>query len=119
VRSIRLIPIAAMLALLLTFTAGAAGASPVGPACDQQLGKNIPARADGALTGTGFAERARDLAGPQRDALVSNELLAGNVPSVLRPAAAVTLAAHLDKLAEEDRLPDGVDRGALPRYGEV
>ncbi len=40
-----------------------------------------------------------------------------DVPAVLRPAAAVTLAAHLDKLAEEDRLPEGVDRDALPRYG--
>jgi glyoxylase-like metal-dependent hydrolase (beta-lactamase superfamily II) len=28
----------------------------------------------------------------------------------LRPAAAVTLAAHLDKLADEGRLPDGVER---------
>jgi len=32
------------------------------------------------------------------------------VPQVLRPAAAVTLAAHLDKLEEEGRLPDGVER---------
>jgi hypothetical protein len=29
---------------------------------------------------------------------------------VLRPAAAATLAAHLDKLAEEGRLPEGVER---------
>jgi len=78
-------------ALLLAFTAGAAGASPAGSVCEQQLGKNIPARADGALTGTEFAERARDLAGPQRDALVSNELLAGNVPSFLRHLEAVTV----------------------------
>ncbi len=33
-----------------------------------------------------------------------------DVPEVLRPAASVTLAAHLDKLAEEGRLPDGVER---------
>jgi glyoxylase-like metal-dependent hydrolase (beta-lactamase superfamily II) len=33
-----------------------------------------------------------------------------DAPAILRPAAAVTLAAHLDKLAEEDRLPDGVER---------
>ncbi len=32
------------------------------------------------------------------------------VPAALRPAAAVTLAAHLDKLADEARLPDGVER---------
>ena len=33
-----------------------------------------------------------------------------DVPLVLRPAAAVTLAAHLDKLADEGRLPSGVER---------
>jgi hypothetical protein len=42
-----------------------------------------------------------------------------DVPSILRPAAAVTLAAHLDKLEEEGRLPADVDRGTLPRYGEA
>jgi glyoxylase-like metal-dependent hydrolase (beta-lactamase superfamily II) len=36
----------------------------------------------------------------------------GDAPAILRPAAAVTLAAHLDKLAEEGRLPDGVQRPA-------
>lgn len=34
------------------------------------------------------------------------------VPEILRPAATVTLAAHLDKLAAEGRLPDGVERPA-------
>jgi glyoxylase-like metal-dependent hydrolase (beta-lactamase superfamily II) len=38
-----------------------------------------------------------------------------DVPSALRPAAAVTLAAHVDKLAEEGLLPDGVERPAVPR----
>jgi glyoxylase-like metal-dependent hydrolase (beta-lactamase superfamily II) len=33
-----------------------------------------------------------------------------DVPEQLRAAAAVTLRAHLDKLAEEGRLPDGVER---------
>ncbi|MEA2161447.1 MAG: hypothetical protein QOD66_3827, partial [Solirubrobacteraceae bacterium] len=33
-----------------------------------------------------------------------------DAPAVLRPAAAVTLAAHLDKLADEGRLPEGVQR---------
>jgi glyoxylase-like metal-dependent hydrolase (beta-lactamase superfamily II) len=37
-----------------------------------------------------------------------------DVPVVLRPAAAITLAAHLDKLEEEGRLPDGVERPAWP-----
>jgi Beta-lactamase associated winged helix domain len=35
------------------------------------------------------------------------------VPEILRPAATVTLAAHLDKLADEGRLPDGVQRPNL------
>jgi glyoxylase-like metal-dependent hydrolase (beta-lactamase superfamily II) len=34
----------------------------------------------------------------------------GDVPAMLRPAATVTLAAHLDKLAAEGRLPIGVQR---------
>jgi glyoxylase-like metal-dependent hydrolase (beta-lactamase superfamily II) len=33
-----------------------------------------------------------------------------DAPAALRPAAAATLAAHLDKLAEEGRLPGGVER---------
>jgi glyoxylase-like metal-dependent hydrolase (beta-lactamase superfamily II) len=39
----------------------------------------------------------------------------GEVPEALRPAAAVTLAAHLDKLAGEGRLPDDVERPRVPR----
>jgi hypothetical protein len=41
------------------------------------------------------------------------ELLDGawsDVPAQMRPAAALTLAAHLDKLEEEGVLPDGVER---------
>jgi glyoxylase-like metal-dependent hydrolase (beta-lactamase superfamily II) len=37
-----------------------------------------------------------------------------DAPAALRPAAALTLAAHLDKLAAEGRLPDGVER---PTFG--
>jgi glyoxylase-like metal-dependent hydrolase (beta-lactamase superfamily II) len=33
-----------------------------------------------------------------------------DAPAALRPAATVTLAAHLDKLEDEGRLPDGVER---------
>jgi glyoxylase-like metal-dependent hydrolase (beta-lactamase superfamily II) len=36
-----------------------------------------------------------------------------DVPAGLRPAAAVTLAAHLDKLADEGRLPEGVERPTI------
>jgi glyoxylase-like metal-dependent hydrolase (beta-lactamase superfamily II) len=41
------------------------------------------------------------------------------VPTGLRPAAAVTLAAHLDKLADEDRLPADVQRPRLPALHSV
>jgi len=33
-----------------------------------------------------------------------------DAPAILRPAAALTLRAHLDKLADEGRLPEGVER---------
>lgn len=36
-----------------------------------------------------------------------------DVPAALRPVAAITLAAHLDKLADEGRLSEGVER---PRF---
>jgi glyoxylase-like metal-dependent hydrolase (beta-lactamase superfamily II) len=39
-----------------------------------------------------------------------------DAPASLRPVAAVTLAAHLDKLADEGRLPDGVQRPAPPAW---
>ena len=42
-----------------------------------------------------------------------------DAPAALRPAATVTLAAHLDKLDEEGRLPDGVQRPSLPSLGEA
>jgi glyoxylase-like metal-dependent hydrolase (beta-lactamase superfamily II) len=38
-------------------------------------------------------------------------------PPALRPAAAATLAAHLDKLADEGRLPDGVERPRISLGG--
>ncbi|HEY5428000.1 MAG TPA: MBL fold metallo-hydrolase [Solirubrobacteraceae bacterium] len=61
----------------------------------------------------------RLLAGLGTGARTVPELLAAAWPEVseiLRPAATVTLAAHLDKLADEGRLPAGVQRpdaGAL------
>jgi glyoxylase-like metal-dependent hydrolase (beta-lactamase superfamily II) len=36
-----------------------------------------------------------------------------DVPQALRPAAALTLRAHLEKLREEDRLPPGIDPDRL------
>jgi glyoxylase-like metal-dependent hydrolase (beta-lactamase superfamily II) len=39
-----------------------------------------------------------------------------DAPAALRPAAAVTLTAHVDKLADEGRLPEGVERPARPAW---
>lgn len=39
-----------------------------------------------------------------------------DAPVLLRPAAAVTLAAHLDKLADEGRLPADVERPPRPAW---
>jgi glyoxylase-like metal-dependent hydrolase (beta-lactamase superfamily II) len=39
-----------------------------------------------------------------------------DVPDALRPVAAITLAAHLDKLEDEGRLPVGVQRPELPAW---
>ena len=42
-----------------------------------------------------------------------------DAPPEVRPAAAVTLAAHLGKLEEEGRLPDGVERPDVPAWLKV
>jgi glyoxylase-like metal-dependent hydrolase (beta-lactamase superfamily II) len=59
-------------------------------------------------------DRERRLVEALADGLRTTDELLDRVwddaPTGLRPAAAVTLAAHLDKLAEEGRLPDGVER---------
>ncbi len=46
------------------------------------------------------------------DQLVSD--VWSDAPVMMRPAVELTLAAHLDKLDEEGRLPDGVERPAWP-----
>ena len=59
-------------------------------------------------------DRERRLVDALADGLRSSDALLdrvwNDVPAPLRPAAAVTLAAHVDKLAEEGRLPGGVQR---------
>jgi glyoxylase-like metal-dependent hydrolase (beta-lactamase superfamily II) len=42
-----------------------------------------------------------------------------DAPAALRTAATITLAAHLGKLEEEGRLPDGVERPVLPSLPTV
>lgn len=76
----------------LLLAAGSAFASAAGTACDGELARQIPARPPEALTGGEFAERARDLAGPPRDAMVQGELEAGDVPAFLRHLVPVTVS---------------------------
>jgi glyoxylase-like metal-dependent hydrolase (beta-lactamase superfamily II) len=68
-------------------------------------------------------DRERRLEEALADGLRSADELLDRVwsdaPAALRGAAAVTLAAHLDKLAEEGRLPDRVQRPRLPAHSEV
>jgi glyoxylase-like metal-dependent hydrolase (beta-lactamase superfamily II) len=59
-------------------------------------------------------DRERRLVAALDDGLRSEDELLDRIwddaPAILRPAAAATLAAHLDKLADEGRLPSGVER---------
>jgi len=68
-------------------------------------------------------DRERRLERALADGLRSADELLDRVwsdaPAALRGAASVTLAAHLDKLDEEGRLPDGVERPQLSGYGQV
>ncbi|MEI6793052.1 MAG: MBL fold metallo-hydrolase [Actinomycetes bacterium] len=66
-------------------------------------------------------ERERLLVAALDDGLRSSDQLLdaawGDVPPILRPAAEATLAAHVDKLADEGRLPAGVERPSIGDYG--
>jgi glyoxylase-like metal-dependent hydrolase (beta-lactamase superfamily II) len=73
-----------------------------------KLAEYVAHRRDRELRLVHALERGRRGVGELLDAAWSD------VPSALRPAAAVTLAAHLDKLGEEGRLPEGVERPAAP-----
>jgi glyoxylase-like metal-dependent hydrolase (beta-lactamase superfamily II) len=82
------------------------GHGPVVTDADAKLGEYIAHRLD---------RERRLLAALQAGARSVSDMLDAawdDVPQLLRPAATVTLAAHLDKLADEGRLPDGVQRPA-------
>ncbi|MDP1850040.1 MAG: MBL fold metallo-hydrolase [Solirubrobacteraceae bacterium] len=67
------------------------------------------------------ADRERRLVAALADGLRGTDELLDRVwddaPASLRLAATATLAAHLGKLEEEDRLPDGVERVPWPPEG--
>ncbi|WP_132950066.1 hypothetical protein [Rhodovulum bhavnagarense] len=70
-------------------------------ACSVRLARGIPQRPRGAAGGSALAERMRSLQGVDRDRLIAQELLSGNMPGFLRNLTPVTVSG---------RMPDG--RGA-------
>ncbi len=52
--------------------------------CGDSLSQSIPARAAAALGGRAFTEQIRELSADEREALIQQQLLAGNVPDFLR-----------------------------------
>jgi glyoxylase-like metal-dependent hydrolase (beta-lactamase superfamily II) len=74
-----------------------------------------------AVLGEGSVFERRLIAALEEGIRTEEELLDrawSEVPAILRRAAAVTLAAHLDKLEDEGALPQGVQRGATVRLDE-
>lgn len=103
--------------LLVSFTAAASTRGP----CDDSLTRGVPAREQGAPTGRQFAARIEDLNGEQREALIRQELLRGNVPDFLRHLSPVRFtlprpggkALELIVCAAPDYLAIGSDENFL------
>jgi len=76
--------------LILFLPALALAYSGSGP-CSEQLSSHIPGRSGSASDGSGFAERIRGLHGAERDALIRDELVEGNLPGFLRRLDPVTV----------------------------
>src|SRR5437763_739332 len=70
----------------------------------------------GGLAGIALTHDHPDLAAGARSIDELLDAAWADAPAILRPAATVTLAAHLDKLADEGRLPEGVERPGRPPW---
>lgn len=71
--------------------ANAATVSAALGSCPLALTERIPARSPAAATGGEFVRQTAALSGPEREAVIATELLAGNVPGFLRHLKPVTL----------------------------
>lgn len=92
-----------------------AGAGVAGP-CDTAAAA-MPARANGAEGGSGFARVVGEAPARERDARMLRELLAGNLPAYLRHALPVTLRAAGGASSEAVTLcvlPDYLTSAAMP-----
>jgi hypothetical protein len=63
--------------------------------CPSLLATAIPARPEGAATGSGFVQRTAGLSEAEREAAIAAELLAGNLPHFLRRLQPVTVSGRL------------------------
>lgn len=79
---------AAACCMLLASTAFASDAPSV--ACSAKLTGDIPERTSGALAGSAVMQQVMHLSGSERDAIVKQQVLAGNVPLFLRNLSPVT-----------------------------
>lgn len=70
-------------------------ADAVSQTCTGELTRHIPARNAEAASGSGFVEQVTAMSGKARDARVSAEVLAGNLPSFLRNLIPVQLSGSL------------------------
>jgi hypothetical protein len=61
------------------------------PTCPQGLSRSIPARPPGAVTGSAFAARVAKISDMDREGMIGDELMRGNVPGFLRHLKPVTL----------------------------
>jgi hypothetical protein len=87
-KSIAATAVILMMCLARGTPAPAASSTPV---CPQGLTNSIPPRPPGALSGSAFVERIQRVNGVQREAMIGNELMQGNLPTFLRHLKPVTL----------------------------
>jgi hypothetical protein len=66
--------------------------------CKSSLTNAIPRRTSKAIGGSGFVARVHDTKGKRRDALILNQVVAGNIPEFLR---------HLQPVTFEKKMRDG------------
>lgn len=79
--------------------------------CGQSLAARIPARSAGAPDGSRLAPRLDGISDDAREALIKNELLAGNIPEFLRYLQPVTLT-----IAAADGVNTHVTVCVMPDY---
>src|SRR5712664_2006535 len=82
---------ALILMLCSAYGPPASAATTVKPLCPQGLSRSIPARPPGAITGSVFAARVARITDVEREGMIGDELMHGNVPGFLRHLKPVTL----------------------------